>query len=130
MQVADILHAEEGRLRHRHDERRSRTDLSTVAVVPFDLLPEGQTLHCRPTDRSLVGAHGLVVLLRGTDTQSARIALRRAGMSESAANHPRVHTMVARPRDLVSLDATLDGPSTSDSTVNRTTGANSMEVGH
>ena len=67
-QVMDILRAEEGRLSHLPDDRRSHTDLSTVAVVPFALLPESQTLHFRPTDRSLVGAEGLVVLLRGTDT--------------------------------------------------------------
>jgi glycosyltransferase involved in cell wall biosynthesis len=110
-QIVDILLAEEGRLRHRRDDRRSRTDLSTVAVVPFDLLPEGHTLHFRPTDRSLVGPDGLVLLLRGTDTESARTALRRAGLSESAVNHPSVQTMVARPRDLVSLDATMDASS-------------------
>ena len=110
-QVMDILLAEEGRLGHLANDRRTRTDLSTVAVVPFDLLLEGQTLHFRPTDRSLMGPEGLVLLLRGTDTESARTALRRAGMSESAANHPSVQTMVARPRDLVSLDATMDGSS-------------------
>ena len=111
-QIMDVLRAEEGRLGHLPDDRRTRTDLSTVAVVPFSLLPEGQTLHFRPTDRSLVGPEGLVLLLRGTDTESARTALRRAGLSESAANHPSVRTMVARPRDLVSLDATMDGSST------------------
>jgi glycosyltransferase involved in cell wall biosynthesis len=107
-QVRDILRAEEGRLGHLPDDRRSHADLSTVAVVPFALLPPGQTLHFRPTDRSLVGAEGLVVLLRGTDTDLARTALRRAGLSESAANHPSVRTLVARPSDLVSLDGTMD----------------------
>ncbi len=107
-QVRDVLLAEEGRLSHLPDDRRSHTDLSTVAVVPFALVPEGQTLHFRPTDRSLVSAEGLVVLLRGTDTDLARTALRRAGLSESAANHPSVRTLVARPSDLVSLDATMD----------------------
>lgn len=109
-QVLDVLTAEEGRLAHRHDERRARTDLSTVAVVPFDLLPPEQSLHFRPTDRSSVGARGLVVLLRGADTQTARAALRRAGLPESAANHPSVQTLVARPADLVSLDVGIEPP--------------------
>ena len=64
-QVMDILQSEEGRLRHLPDDRRSRTDLSTVAVVPFDLLPDDQTLQFRLTDRSLVGTDGPVLLLRG-----------------------------------------------------------------
>jgi glycosyltransferase involved in cell wall biosynthesis len=110
-QVMDILYSEEGRLTHLPNDRRSLTDLSTVAVVPFDLLPEGRTLQFRPTDRSLVGAEGLVVLLRGTDTEQARIALRRAGLPESAVNHPSVRALVARPCDLVSLDATIAGSS-------------------
>jgi hypothetical protein len=100
-----------------------------VAVVPFALLPEEQTLHFRPTDRSLVGPEGLVVLLRGTDTDLARTALRRAGLSESAANHPSVKTMVARPRDLVSLDATMDGSSAPSPTGARRTDADQTEVG-
>ncbi len=131
-QVADILLAEEGRLQHLPDDRRSHTDLSTVAVVPFNLLPEGQTLHFRPTDRSLVGADGLVVLLRGTDTETARTALRRAGLSESAANDPNVRTLVARPSDLVSLDATIEVSSslTQSTGSSRTEVARSSEEGH
>jgi glycosyltransferase involved in cell wall biosynthesis len=128
-QVMDVLLAEEGRLGHLPDDRRTRTDLCTVAVVPFALLPEEQTLHFRPTDRSLVGPEGLVVLLRGTDTDLARTALRRAGLSESAANHPSVKTMVARPRDLVSLDATMDGSSAPSPTGARRTDADQTEVG-
>ncbi len=128
-QIMDVLRAEEGRLDHLPDDRRTRTDLSTVAVVPFSLLPEGQTLHFRPTDRSLVGPDGLVLLLRGTDTESARTALRRAGLSESEANHPSVKTMVARPRDLVSLDATMDGSwAPSSPTAARQTDDNQTEV--
>ncbi len=111
MQVLDILSAEEGRLRHRGDDRRAHTDLSTVAVVPFEFLPDNETLRFRPTDRSLVGADGLVVLLRGTDTETARTALWRAGLSESTANHPKVRTLVARPSHLVSLDDTMVGAS-------------------
>jgi hypothetical protein len=128
-QVMDILLAEEGRLDHQANDRRNHTDLSTVAVVPFDLLVEGQTLHFRPTDRSLPGPEGLVLLLRGTDTESARIALRRSGMSESAANNPRVQTMVARPRDLVSLDATMDGSWPPHPGGTRRSGANQTELG-
>ena len=48
-QFIDILSSEEGRLAHRAADRRSHTDLTTVAVVPFDLLPENHALQFRPT---------------------------------------------------------------------------------
>ena len=128
-QVMDILMAEDGRLKHLPNDRRSHSDLSTVAVVPFDLLPQNETLRFRPTDRSLLAAEGLAVLLLGTDTEMARTALRRAGLSESAANHARVRTLVARPTDLVSLDATMDVSSALSPTGARWTDANQTEEG-
>ena len=51
------------------------------------------------------------MLLRGTDTETARTALWRAGLSESMANHPKVRTLVARPSHSVSLDDTMVGVS-------------------
>ena len=94
-QVMDILSTEEGRLAHSADDRRSHTDLTTVVVVPFALLPENHTLQFRLTDRSLVGADGLMILLRGADTQMALDRVRRAGLSEAAATDPSVQTLVA-----------------------------------
>jgi hypothetical protein len=50
----------------------------------------------------MVSDGDLVVLLRGADTQTARIALRRAGVPAAAVDDPRVRITVARPVDLVS----------------------------
>ena len=108
-QVSRIVLAEEGRLAHARDERRSRSDLSSIAVIPFELIPDGVVLRFRPTDRTFVGSEGQVVLLRGTDTENAPDALRRAGLPERVVNHPGVHISVARPADLVSPDTSMDG---------------------
>jgi len=56
----------------------------------------------RAPDRCLMSQGSLLVLLRGTDTQSARSALRRAGFSQTAIDDPRLVISVARPVDLVS----------------------------
>ncbi len=107
-QVSRILLAEEGRLAHPRDERRSRSDLSSVAMIPFDLIPEDVVLRFRPTDRMFVGSDGQVVLLRGTDTEHAPDALRRAGLPDRVVRDPAVRITVARPADLVSPDASMD----------------------
>lgn len=107
-QVARIVLAEEGRLEHPRDERRSRSDLSSVAMIPFELIPEDVALRFRPTDRTFVGSDGQVVLLRGTDTEHAPEALRRAGLPDRAIQDPAVRITVARPADLVSPDGSMD----------------------
>jgi glycosyltransferase involved in cell wall biosynthesis len=106
-QVSSILLAEEGRLEHPREDRRTRSDLSSVAVVPFEVIPEGVVLRFRPTDRTFVGSGGQVVLLRGTDTEMAHVALRRAGLPDRAVAHPDVRIDVARPADLVSPESSL-----------------------
>jgi hypothetical protein len=55
----------------------------------------------------------LVVLLRNTDTETARVALRRAGFSPAAVDDGRVQFAVARPIDLVS-PAIGTAPATAD----------------
>jgi len=100
--VLTMLRAEAGRLAHSPDERRTFTDLATVVRIPVDLLPEGEVPTFRSTDRCMVSDGELVVLLRGADTQTARIALRRAGFSSAAIDDERVQIAVARPVDLVS----------------------------
>ena len=77
-------------------------------MIPFDLIPEDVVLRFRPTDRMFVGSDGQVVLLRGTDTEHAPDALRRAGLPDRVVRDPAVRITVARPADLVSPDASMD----------------------
>jgi hypothetical protein len=100
--VLTMLRAEAGRLAQSPNERRTFTDLATVVRLPLDLLPDGEVPTFRSTDRCMVSDGDLVVLLRGADTQTARIALRRAGVPAAAVDDPRVRITVARPVDLVS----------------------------
>jgi len=100
--VLAMLRAEAGRLAQSPNERRTFTDLATVVRLPLDLLPDGEVPTFRSTDRCMVSDGDLVVLLRGADTQTARIALRRAGVPAAAVDDPRVRITVARPVDLVS----------------------------
>ena len=104
----EILLAEEGRLRHAVIDRRSKSDLASVALVPFELLPDDQTLNFRPTDQAVVGEKGLIALLRGTDTVRATVALQRAGLPRSVVADPSVSVRVARPADYVSLDVSIN----------------------
>ncbi len=94
--------AEAGRLTHAPNNRRTITDLATVVRVPVDLLPNGEVPGFRGTDKRVLSPGELVVLLRNTDTETARVALRRAGFSPSAIDDGRVQFAVARPIDLVS----------------------------
>ena len=101
-QVVSMLRAEGGRLAHAPNNRRTITDLATVVRVPVDLLPNGDVPGFRSTDKRVLSPGELVVLLRNTDMETARVALRRAGFSPSAIDDGRVQFAVARPIDLVS----------------------------
>ena len=101
-QVLDLLRAEAGRLEHSPNNRRTITDLATVVRLPVDLLNDGEVPTFRATDKCVLSPGELVVLLRNTDTETARVALRRAGFPLSAINDERVRITVARPVDLVS----------------------------
>ena len=101
-QTLSMLRAEGGRLAHVPNNRRTITDLATVVRVPVDLLPNGEVPGFRCTDKRVVSPGELVVLLRNTDMETARVALRRAGFSPSAIDGGRVQFAVARPIDLVS----------------------------
>ena len=101
-QVRALLRAEAGRLSHSPNNRRTITDLATVVRIPVDLFPNGELPRFRETDRCVLVPNELVALLRNTDTQTARVALRRAGLSPAAVEDERVTVSVARPIDLVS----------------------------
>jgi glycosyltransferase involved in cell wall biosynthesis len=101
-QVLSMLRAEAGRLTHVPNNRRTITDLATVVRVPVDLLPYGEVPGFRSTDKRVLSPGELVVLLRNTDMETARVALRRAGFPTSAIDDGRVQFAVARPIDLVS----------------------------
>ncbi len=101
-QVRALLRAEAGRLAQSPNNRRTNTDLATVVRIPAELLPEGEVPTFRDTDKCVVSPGELVVLLRNTDTETARVALRRAGLSPSAIDDERVRITVAQPVDLVS----------------------------
>jgi glycosyltransferase involved in cell wall biosynthesis len=101
-QALALMEAEAGRLAHSPDNRRTFTDLATVVRIPLDLFPDGVAPVFRATDKCVMSGRELVVLLRNTDTETARVALRRAGVSPSAVEDERVQITVARPVDLVS----------------------------
>ncbi len=101
-QVRALLRAEAGRLEHAPNNRRTITDLATVVRIPAELLPDGQVPTFRITDKCVSTPGELVVLLRNTDTESARTALRRAGFPPAAIDDERVTITVAQPVDLVS----------------------------
>ena len=80
-QVLALLGAEAGRLAQSPNNRRTATDLSTVVRIPVDLIPDGEIPTFRETDLCNINDDDLVVLLRNTDTDTARHALRRAGFT-------------------------------------------------
>ncbi|MGH9078935.1 MAG: glycosyltransferase family 4 protein [Acidimicrobiales bacterium] len=101
-QVRALLRAEAGRLSHAPNDRRTVTDLATVVRIPVELFPNGEPPLFRETDRCILLPDQLIALLRNTDTETARVALRRAGLSPSVIEDERVQITVARPIDLVS----------------------------
>ena len=107
-QTLALLGAEAGRLAHSPNNRRSFTDLATVVQIPVDLFPHGVAPTFRATDKRVMSGGDLVVLLRNTDTETARVALRRAGLSPSSIADERVKITVARPVDLVSPAISAD----------------------
>jgi glycosyltransferase involved in cell wall biosynthesis len=110
------LHAEEGRLAHLTDNRRTFTDLATVVRVPSDLLPTGAVPNFRSTDTCMMADGQFVVLLRGADTETTPNALGRAGFGREVIDDDRVIVSVARPVDLVSpsVSASYELRSTAD----------------
>ena len=102
LQYLTLLKSEADRLDHAGDNRRVATDAATVVSIPVELSPGGVVPTFRATDRCLIGDGMFLVLLRGTDTQTARAALRRAGFIPSAIDDARLVVTVARPVDLVS----------------------------
>ena len=101
-QMLALLAAERGRLAQSPNNRRTTTDLSTVVRMPVDLIPDGLVPTFRDTDLSEIGEADLVVLLRSTDTDAARSALERAGLSTRGTVDKRIDISVARHIDLVS----------------------------
>jgi glycosyltransferase involved in cell wall biosynthesis len=113
-QMLGLLSAEAGRLVQSPNNRRTATDLATVVQVPVALFPDGEIPKFRETDRCSVNDADLVVLLRNTDTDSARCALRRAGLSAKGVSDEHWRVSVARHADLVSptgVDSTTGGTS-------------------
>ncbi|MGA3148098.1 MAG: glycosyltransferase family 4 protein [Acidimicrobiales bacterium] len=101
-QVLLLLAAEAGRLAQSPNDRRTTTDLATVVRMPVDLIPDGIVPTFRDTDVCEIGDSDLVVLLRNTDTDTARSALQRAGFSTRGIVDERLQISVARHIDLVS----------------------------
>ena len=113
-QMLSMLRAEAGRLTQSPNNRRTITDLATVVRVPVDLLPDGEVPGFRGTDKCVLSPGELVVLLRNTDTETARVALRvgpasafgdrrRAG---AVRRGPAGRSGVARRRDLAGATET------------------------
>ena len=101
-QILVLLAAEGGRLAQSPNNRRTATDVATVVRMPLDLVPEGLVPTFRYTDRCEKSGADLVVLLRNTDTDAAKRALRRAGFSTLGIVDERLEISVARHIDLVS----------------------------
>jgi hypothetical protein len=72
-----------------------------VAHVNAAALPEGWRPRFRLSERCTVHGAGLTVLLFGADTESARLALLRAGLPATTVDGPGVRIAVARPVDLI-----------------------------
>ncbi len=100
--ISAVLDDERGRLAHRSDDRRVRTDLATVVHVPTPLLPDNWVPDFRLSDKWSRTTQALVVLLPGADTGTARLALSRAGLPDEVVTHPSVTVEVARPTDFLS----------------------------
>jgi glycosyltransferase involved in cell wall biosynthesis len=101
-QFLSLIRAEAGRLAHSPDNRRLNTDLSTVARVPIDRLPAGLDPTFRDTDKFVFTDEHLVVLLRSTDTETALLALRRAGITSATLADSDIRLSVATTVDQVS----------------------------
>ena len=101
-QILSLIRAEEGRLAHLSDNRRLSTDLSTVARVPVDVLPVGLDPKFRYTDKAVMTDDHLVVLLRNTDTDTAVLALHRAGIPSAMLTGSGTRLSVATTVDLIS----------------------------
>jgi glycosyltransferase involved in cell wall biosynthesis len=101
-QILALLGAEAGRLAQSPNNRRTATDLATVVRIPVDLIPDGEIPKFRETDLCNINEDDLVVLLRNTDTDTARCALRRAGFTTKRIVDEQVQVSVAHHIDLVS----------------------------
>jgi len=73
-----------------------------VVRLPVELLPHGKVPSFRSTDKCVMSDGDFVVLLRNTDTETAKLALRRAGFLPEVIEDARVLVTVARHVDLVS----------------------------
>jgi glycosyltransferase involved in cell wall biosynthesis len=98
--VLAALAAEAGRLAKDRDERRVHTDLAVVAHIPGADVPDGWDPRFRLTDRWTIDDSGLHVLLPGADSETALIALVRAGLPEALV-HAATKVEVARPTDFL-----------------------------
>jgi glycosyltransferase involved in cell wall biosynthesis len=100
--VLVTLGAERRRLSAARDARE-RSDLSTVVTVPHGVLAGPWRPLLRADDVSVDGDGQLRLLLRGADTEAARLALYRCGLGPAVLHDPAVRFAVARPADLLSL---------------------------
>jgi glycosyltransferase involved in cell wall biosynthesis len=98
--VLAALAAEAGRLAKERDERREHTDLAVVAHIAPGDVPDGWHPRFRVTDRWTIDDAGLHVLLPGADSESALVALVRAGLPERLV-HTATDVEVARPTDFL-----------------------------
>jgi glycosyltransferase involved in cell wall biosynthesis len=100
---------ERARLGYASDERRARSDLACVAVIPRRIMPTDWEPVLRLSDQIASDEHQFTILFHGADTLSARDALVRTGLGRRLAWHPDIEVRVARPTDLLSLDSPRAG---------------------
>jgi glycosyltransferase involved in cell wall biosynthesis len=102
------LRVEHDRLGRHGGERRLQSDAVTVVYIPRRLIPRSWSPQLRVMDRIVDRPDGRLLILPGTDTAMARIALTRAGLPEPIARNPAITCNVARPAELMLPDASTN----------------------
>ncbi len=99
--IKRTLLVERERLASGKAERRPQSDAVTLLHLPRRLVPAGWKPRLRVADWIVDRPDGLVFVLTGTDTETARTAMVRSGLPNHVASDPRVTYTVARPADLM-----------------------------
>ena len=99
--ILRTIRAEQARLALDSSERRSANDAVTIIDVPDRVAPEWWSPKLRMTDQVIGHATGRLLLLPGTDTESARLVLVRSGLPEPIAYDDAIVCSVARSADLM-----------------------------
>jgi glycosyltransferase involved in cell wall biosynthesis len=95
--ILSVLESEDDRLKHGLDERRRRSDATTVVELPRHLLTRQALLRLRRMDQVRVNGETVQLLLGGADERDAERVLDRLGLPIQFARTARV----ARHYDLL-----------------------------